>query len=79
MPAATASVAADRDQQGRGPPAERLVGKLPGDRVPGGPFAAAAAAPLVGFEDPAPEDRAVGLEALAVDDEADLVKSAEGP
>jgi hypothetical protein len=33
---------------------------------------------LVGFEDPAREDRAVGLEALAGDDEAEFIESAEG-
>ena len=78
VPAASASVAADGEQQRGRSPAEWFVGQLPGDRVPRGSFAAASAAPLVGFGDPARDDRTVGLEALAGDDEAELVESAEG-
>lgn len=73
-----APIAADRDQQRRGPPAERLVGQLPGDRVTWGTFTTTAATPLIGFEDPARQDRTVGFEALAGDDEAELVEAAEG-
>jgi hypothetical protein len=78
VPAAGAPVAADRDQQRGGTPPERLVHLLPGHGVPWGPFATAAATPLVGLEDSAREDRAVGLEALAGDDEAEFVEAAEG-
>jgi hypothetical protein len=41
-------------------------------------LAAASAAPLIGFEDPACEYRSVRLEALAGNEEAELVESAEG-
>jgi len=53
------------------------VGQLSGHGVAREPFAAAAAAPLVGLEDSAREDRATRLEALSGDDEAELVESAE--
>lgn len=78
MTAIAAPVAADRDQQRRGPPAEWLVGQLPVDGVPRGPFATATATPLVGFEDSAREDRAIRLEALPRDDQPKLVEAAEG-
>ena len=54
------------------------MGQAPGHGVPRGPFTAAAVAPTVGFYDPAREDCALGLEALAGDDEPKLVKAAEG-
>ena len=80
-----APVAADRDLQGRGPPAQRLVRQPPDDAVAGCAFAAAASAPggtsrlrgMVGFGDPAGEDRAVRLEALTDAVKAELVKAAE--
>lgn len=53
------------------------MGQLPGDRVTRGPLAATAPAPLIGFNDLTREDRAVGLEALASDDEAEFVEAAE--
>ncbi len=52
--------------------------QLSGDCVPRGPFAAAAATPLVGIEHPAGKNRALGLEALAGGDEPELVEAAEG-
>lgn len=69
VPAPGAPAETDRDQQRRRPPAERLAGQAPRDGVAWGPFTAASPTPLVGFEDPAGEDRAVGFEALAGDDE----------
>ncbi len=57
-------VAADRDQQRRGSPAQPLVRQPPNHDVPGGALAAPAPAPLVGIHDPAGEDRLVWLEAL---------------
>jgi hypothetical protein len=54
------------------------VCQLPDHRVPWCPFAAAPPAPLVGFEDPARENRAIGLESLASDVEPELVETAEG-
>ena len=41
------------------------MGQLSGGGVTHGAFAAAAAAPLVGFENPTREDRTVGFKALA--------------
>ena len=60
-----APVAADRDQQGRRAPAQRLVGQLARDRVPDAALAATAPAPLV------------RLEALLEDLRAELVQAGE--
>jgi hypothetical protein len=54
------------------------VGQLSSHGIAWRPFAAAATAPLIRFEDSARENRAVGLEVLADDDKAELVESAEG-
>jgi hypothetical protein len=78
VPATGAPVATNGDQQGRRSPAQRLVGQLSGHGVARYAFAAAASTPLVGLEDLARQDRATGFEALAGDDEAELVESAEG-
>jgi hypothetical protein len=53
----------------RGQPSSHCVAR--------GPFAPAAAAPQVRFKNPARGDRSVRLEALARDDETELVESAE--
>lgn len=50
----------------------------PGHGVTRRSLAAAAAAPLVGLEDPTRKDRAIGLEALASHFEPELVETAEG-
>jgi hypothetical protein len=50
------------------------VGQAPGHGVPRGPFTAAAVTRTVGFDDPAREDCALGLKALAGDDELKLVE-----
>lgn len=54
------------------------MGQAPGHGVPRDPFTAAAVTPTVGCDDPAREDCALGLEALAGDDEPELVEAAEG-
>jgi hypothetical protein len=49
----------------------------PGHRVTHGPLATAAAAPLVGFEDPTGEHGPVGCETLAGHLESELIETAE--
>ena len=78
MPAAGATVAADRDQQGRRPPAERLVRQPPGHGVAGSALAAAAPAPLVGLDHLAGQYGTIRLESLPGDNEAEFVEAAEG-
>ena len=78
VPAAGAAVAADRHKQRRRAPAQRLVRERPNDAVVREAMAAAALAPRVGLGDAAREDRPLGLEVLAYDDEAELVEAAEG-
>jgi len=78
VPAAGAAVAADRHKQRRRAPAQRLVRERPNDAVVREAMAAAASAPRVGLGDAAREDRPLGLEVLAYDDEAELVEAAEG-
>ena len=65
MTAAGASVAAHGDQQGRGPPPERFVRKLPGHGVAQGTFLAAASTPAILVGDPACQHRPVGLAGVA--------------
>jgi len=77
MPALGASVAADRDQQRRGTPAQRLVRQPPGHRVPRRAFAPAAPAPAIRLDDPAGKHRTIGLQPLTHDVEAEFVKAAE--
>jgi hypothetical protein len=55
-----------------------LVGQTPGHGVPQGRFTAAAVTPTAGFDDTAREGCALGLMALAGDDEPKLVEAAEG-
>ena len=73
-----APVAANRDQQRRRSPAQRLVRQAPHHGVAGRALAAAASAPLVRFQDPAGQDRLLGLEALTDDVKTELVETAEG-
>jgi hypothetical protein len=75
--AARAPVAADGDFERRGSPPERLVGQPPDHGVARCPFAAAAAAPVVGFDHPAGEHRSIGFDALPDGVQAELVESAE--
>ena len=77
MAAVGAAVATHDDLQGRGSPPERFVRKPPDHRVPRNPFAAAATAPLVEFDDAASDHRAVGLEPLPNGFETELIQSAE--
>jgi len=81
MSAASAGVAADRHNQGGGPPPQWLVGELPGDGVTRHALTAAAATPalgaVVGIDDPAREHRSIRFESLTGHDEAELVEAAE--
>ena len=72
-----AAVAADRDQQRRGSPAQRLVSQLPSDRVTDGALAPAASTPRIRVHDPAGQDRPVGLKALPEGFQTELVEPAE--
>jgi hypothetical protein len=72
-----AAVAADRDQQGGGPPPERFVCQRAGHGVADNAFAAAPVAPSVRVCHSARQHRTVGLEALPGDFESELVQSAE--
>ncbi|ETZ98250.1 hypothetical protein I547_6501 [Mycobacterium kansasii 824] len=64
MPAAGAPVAADRDQQGRRPPPERLMCKLARPGVVRTALLAAAPAPSILVGDPARQHRPVAVQAL---------------
>jgi len=64
VPAPGAPVTADRDQQRRETPAQRLVRQATRDGVARRSLPAAPAAPLIRLSDPAGQDRAVALEAL---------------
>ena len=77
VPAPGAPVAADRDQQCRRSPAQRLVRQPPHHGVSRRSLAAAALAPLVRLNDPARQDRSVRLEALPDGLEAELVQAGE--
>lgn len=68
---------ADRHHEDGGAPPDRLVRQPPGHGVAGRAFAAAAATPLVRFDDATREDRALEFEALAGDREPELGKAAE--
>jgi hypothetical protein len=69
MPTPGAPVPADRHQQGGRSPAQRLVRQLPRDGVPESSCTPAASAPalgaVIGLQDPARQDRAIGLQTLA--------------
>jgi len=73
-----APVATDRDQQCRGAPPERLVRQPARKRVPRRPFAPTPTTPLIGFHDPARQDRTIRLQALPHDLETKLIQTAEG-
>jgi len=77
MTTADAAVAADRDQQCRGAPPERLVRQTTRERIPRDALTPAAAAPLVWLADPAGQDRAIGLEELPDGFQAELLQTAE--
>jgi transposase len=77
VPATGAPVAADRDQQRGGSPAQRLVGQPPGHGVPRRALAPAAAAPLVSVDDPARQHGPITVEALPRDLKSELVEPAE--
>src|SRR6266540_1241124 len=80
MPTAGAAIAADRDQQRRRAPPQRLVRQPPGHAVARRSLASAAATPpgeLVGLDDPAGQHRTTGLEPLTHDLQAEFVKTAE--
>jgi len=64
MTTAGAPEPANRDQQHRGAPPERLVRQPARERVPRRPFAPTPTTPLIWFHDPARQDRMIGLQAL---------------
>ena len=70
-------VAAHRDQQSCGPPAERLMSQLPCHGVTAGALLTAATAPPVRFGDPARQHSTIGLQALAGHLQPELIKAAE--
>lgn len=72
-PAPGALVPANTDQQGRGPVPKRFVRQAPGHRVPHRALAATLSAPLVRFEYPAFEHRALGRQVLPGNLEAELI------
>jgi len=57
------------------------VRQLPRDGVPGSSCTPAASAPalgaVIGLQDPARQDRAIGLQTLADHDQAELIQAAE--
>ncbi len=72
------AVAAHRDLECGRAPAQRLVRQPPHHRVSCRALAAAAVAPLVGFDDQARQHRTVGLESLPDHGQAEAIKSSEG-
>ena len=80
-PTPGAPLPADRHQQGGRWPAQRLVRQLPRDGVPGASCTPAASAPaisaVIGLQDPARQDRAIGLQTLAEHDQVELIQAAE--
>ncbi len=80
MPTAGAVIAADRDQQRRRAPPQRLVRQPPGHAVARRSLASAAATPpgeLAGLDDPAGQHRTTGLDPLTRDLQAEFVKTTE--
>ncbi len=77
VPAPGAPVPADRDQQRRRSPTQRLVRQFPSDRVSDSALAPAAPTPGIRLYNPAGQDRPAGLEPLAEDFQAELVQAAE--
>jgi hypothetical protein len=79
MPAAGAPVAADRHQQRRGSPPERLVRQPPGHAVARRSLRSTAATPPVELTgvDPAGQHRPIRLEPLTHDLQAEFVEAAE--
>jgi hypothetical protein len=72
-----APVPADRDQQQRRPPPQRLVGKHPGHRIPRYTTASASNALIARVDDPTGDDRPVRFQELARREQAELVEPAE--
>lgn len=77
MSTAGAAVAADRHDDSGGSPTERFVCESPGHGVARKAFAAAAPAPLVGFDDAAREHCTIGFELLAGDLQAEPIETNE--
>jgi len=77
VPAAGAPVAANRDQQHRGTPAQRLVRQPAGHRVARGAFAATTATPAAGFDNPARQHRTIRVNPLTDGFKSQLIEPAE--
>ncbi len=78
VPAAGAAVAADRDQQRRRPPSERLVCKPSGDRVAQLALAAAPTTPVIWLDNTARQHGPISFKALAGHRQAELGQATEG-
>jgi len=72
-----APVSAEADLQHRGSPPERLVRQPPDHRVPGRALASAVTTPSVGLDNPAPENRPIGLQPLPEHFEPEIIKTSE--
>src|SRR5699024_1910880 len=70
-------VAADRDLQRGGPPAQRLVGQPADHGAPRGAWGSAAMAPVIGFDHAAGKHHTPRFKALASGFEAELIKAGE--
>jgi hypothetical protein len=77
VPAPGAPVSTDRDDQGGGPPSQRLVRQPPDHRAAGRPLTPASTAPAVRFHDPTGQHRALRRQALAGHFKPELVEAAE--
>jgi len=81
--AGLAAEAADRDQQDRGAPPERLIRQPPGHADPHDALTTAAPAPAIRLicprigGNPAGQDRTIGLQMLPEDDKPEAVQAAE--
>ncbi len=77
MTAAGAAIAADRDLQHRGTPTQRFMCQPPHHGVARHALASAAAAPLVGFDDPAGQHRTGRLKTLPNDFKSEFFNATE--
>ena len=77
VPATRAPVAADRDDQRRRAPTERLVRQPAGHALVRDALAAAPPAPPIGVSDPTRQHRAAGLQLLPDDLQTEVVEPAE--
>ena len=77
MSASRTPITTDRDQQRRGPPAERLMSQRAGHAVTHNALFAAAAAPPIFIGDPARQHGPIRIEALPGHLQSEFVEAAE--